>query len=179
MKTNTYIHRWSRIAGIGFTLALGGTAVLGLASHVQAQGEAQVKQPEVKAELKAFRVTRVDGKEKLVSAETARPGEVIEYQVSYSNEGNAPAGDLKANLPVPDGMVYVANSATPNQIQASTDEKNFAPAPLTRVVKAADGTTKVVPVPLSEYRALRWNIGSLKPGAKVLVKSRMLVKSPQ
>ena len=119
--------------------------------------------PEVKSQLTAFRVSRADDKETFVAAQNARPGDVIEYRVSYSNAGRGAALNLRPVLPIPVGTAYVANSAAPAPFEASLDGTTFAAAPLTRKVKKADGTLEVVNVPLAEYRALRWNAGTLAP----------------
>lgn len=123
----------------------------------------------VKAQLSAFKVAS-DGK--LTKADAARPGDLIEYQVRYSNTGDAPATNFKPQLPIPDALIYVAKSAAPLRVWASLDSKAFLPAPLRRAVKNAAGTTSMVPVPLAQYRALRWNLGTIAPGKSVVVKAR-------
>jgi hypothetical protein len=42
-----------------------------------------------------------------------------------------------------------------------------------RMVTLSDGKRESRPVPLSEYRYLRWNLGELKPGAQAVVTARM------
>ena len=130
----------------------------------------------VKAQLQAFKVIlQKDGGEKLASADIANPGDVIEYQATYSNDGNRAATNLNATLPIPAALAYVPNTATPGGFMASTDAKSFAPAPLQRKVKDANGKTVTVMVPFSEYRALRWNVKQLAPGADFKVSARASV----
>jgi hypothetical protein len=50
--------------------------------------------------------------------------------------------------------------------------------PLTRMVKQADGSTRKEPVPLSDYRALRWEIGTLAAGATTAVSLRVRIDAP-
>jgi uncharacterized repeat protein (TIGR01451 family) len=127
----------------------------------------------VSVALQAFKVVTTNAGTKLVKTDAAQPGDTIEYQVTYSNTGATPARDVLATLPVPKGgLAYVADSATPTAAQASLDGATFAPLPLTRTVTRA-GKQVVEPVPVSEYRFLRWKLGDIKPGASTTVSSRM------
>ena len=80
--------------------------------------------------LTANRVTVVDGKEVLGPAEQAHPGDVIEYRAEYKNAGTQPVQQLAATLPIPRGTEYLSKTALPQQLFASLDGRNFAPAPL-------------------------------------------------
>src|SRR6185369_10694463 len=52
--------------------------------------------------LEAHKVVRAaDGTEKLAPAESARPGDVIEYVATYRNTGKQPIRNLEATLPIP------------------------------------------------------------------------------
>jgi len=125
------------------------------------------------ATLRAFKVAADAAGQHLVPIERALPGDIIEYQVTYTNHGAESVHDVLATLPVPQGgMHYVANSAAPAQVLASLDGKNFAPAPLTRTV-VRDGREQVENVPVSEYRFLRWKLAVLPPGRSVSMTSRM------
>lgn len=140
-----------------------------------APGAANVA-PSIKAQLQAFKVLlQTDGDEKLASADVANPGDVIEYQATYSNDGGRAATNLNATLPIPTALSYVPNTASPGGFMASTDAKTFAPAPLQRKVKDANGKTVTVAVPFSEYRALRWNVKTLAPGADFKISARASV----
>ncbi len=113
----------------------------------------------VSSRMDAYRVTQSpDGKEVLQPAKGVKPGEVIEYQITYENTDAAkPVSDLKINAPVPTGTSYVDGSAkteTNSQIRFSADfGKNWQQAPLMR--KRADGTGQEV-VPASQYSNLQW-----------------------
>jgi len=171
MNIRHFLSRDARVFTLGAILLSTGCALL-LAPKTSAwaQGANGAK---VEADLQAFKVAGT----KLVAATSARPGEVIEYQARYTNTGGAPAQRFAPQLPVPASLVYVSSSALPDGVLASTDGKNFAPAPLMRMVKSADGTTKSVAIPLREYRVLRWQLGTLAPGQSVTVKARARVKS--
>ena len=133
----------------------------------------------VDVRLQAFQVVTQDkGGEKLVPATEANPGDTIEYQVTYQNNGKSTAKAVAATLPVPEGaMVYLDGSAAPKAVQASLDGKQFSPLPLTREV-IRNGRRTVEPVPSEQYRFLRWELGDLAPGKAATVTSRMRVGAP-
>lgn len=130
---------------------------------------------DVRVALTSQRVTLVDGKEVLVPADKARPGDVLEYRAVYRNDGRAAVRDLDATLPVPNGLEYLPKTAAPAVVLASTDGRTFAPVPLVRPTRAADGSEVVREVPLSEYRALRWSLGTLAAKQSRTVHARMRV----
>jgi len=123
--------------------------------------------------LKAQKVVRTsDGKEVLQVADRAMPGEVIQYDALYRNQGRTGVRNLQPTLPIPAGLEYLPDSANPAPSKASVDGKNFAPIPLMRQVALPDGKTKEEPIPTSEYRALRWDLGELDAGKNTLVSAR-------
>jgi uncharacterized repeat protein (TIGR01451 family) len=131
----------------------------------------------VDVRLQAYQVVAAskDSAEKLVPATVANPGDTIEYQVTYQNNGQLPAKAVAATLPVPEGaMAYLDGSAAPKAVQASLDGKQFSPIPLTREVTRA-GKRVIETVPPAEYRFLRWELGDLAPGKAATVTSRMRV----
>lgn len=130
---------------------------------------------DVHVALTAQRVTLADGKEVFAAADKARPGDVIEYRAVYKNDGRTAVRDLYATLPVPNGLEYLPRTAAPAVVLASTDGKSFAPIPLVRKTRTADGREVVREVPLSEYRALRWAIGTLAAKDSRTVRARMRV----
>ncbi|WP_312520205.1 hypothetical protein [Massilia sp.] len=137
---------------------------------------ADAAQP-VDVRLQAYQVVAAtkDAAEKLVPATVANPGDTIEYQVTYQNNGKLPAKAVAATLPVPEGaMAYLDGSAAPKAVQASLDGKQFSPIPLTREVTRA-GKRVIETVPPAEYRFLRWELGDLAPGKAATVTSRMRV----
>ncbi len=119
---------------------------------------------DVQVVLTGQRVVVQDGKESLAAADKARPGDVVQYQAVYRNAGDAAAKNVAATVPIPSGMALVADSAKPAAPEASLDGKNFSPTPLLREVKNGAGVMEKQPVPLAEYRALRWALPELAPG---------------
>lgn len=139
---------------------------------------AQAKPDQVKVVLKAFKVARTADKESLVSADTAKPGDVIEYQAVFSNlDKAAPAKDVKGVVPVPSGLEYLPGTVQPKDAEATVDGSTYAPVPLKRQVKTADGKTVEQLVPYSEYKFLRWNLGEISAGTSKTVSARMKVKN--
>jgi uncharacterized repeat protein (TIGR01451 family) len=145
------------------------------AGFILSQAALAQKASSVSSQLLAQRVDVVAGKPVLSPASEIKPGDVLQYSATYKNTAATPAAKLLATLPVPPGTTLVQASAEPTQAMASTDGNTFAPMPLTRTVKQADGSTRKEPVPLIEYRALRWDIGALPAGASTVVSLRVRI----
>ena len=142
-------------------------------------GQAALAQsPAVTSSLTAQKVEMLEGKAVLKPASKGKPGDVIEYSGTYRNVSTAGVNKLLAIVPVPRGTTFVADSAQPAQAQASTDGTQFAPMPLMRTVKQPDGKERKEAVPLAEYRALRWEIGSLAAGSSAVVSLRVRIDAP-
>ncbi|WP_227429638.1 hypothetical protein [Psychrobacter sp. I-STPA6b] len=110
--------------------------------------------------LQQFKVVKAnDGKISYVPVTTADAGTVIQYKATYSNVTNTPINDITITVPVPVGMSFTGE-AYPASAQATTDGTNYADMPLMRRVNG-----KLVKVPYSEYKSLRWNI-KLLPAKK-------------
>ena len=114
----------------------------------------------LKMDLTANQVTKnAEGKISYLPVRNAPAGTVIQYKATYSNIINKDIQDLAVVLPIPANMAFTGE-ANPASAQASIDGKNYADMPLMRKV---DG--KMVKIPFSEYRTLRWNI-KLLPAQK-------------
>ncbi len=155
MKTRT-----NNLIAFLFVVALSATAV------------AQAKAGMVKVDLKTSKVVQVNGKEELQDANSAKPGEVLEYVATYHNTGNAAVKNVKGDIPVPAGTEYVPDARLKAPDLAAGADKNFAPLPLKRKVMR-NGVEVEELLPYSEYRILRWNIGQMAPGATVVLKARV------
>lgn len=147
-------------------------ASLGLGQAALAQS------PAVTSSLTAQKVEMVAGKTVLQPAAKGGPGDVIEYSGTYRNVSTAGVSTLQATVPVPPGTTFIADSALPAQAQASTDSIRFAPMPLMRTVKQPDGKERMEAVPLADYRAVRWEIGSLAAGGSTVVSLRVRIDAP-
>ena len=141
-------------------------------SPVNAQGSPP--QGDLTSVLTQSRVTvGADGKEVLVPAAKAAPGDVIEYRATYTNRGKGAVTGVEASLPVPPGMAYVAASARPDGALATLGDGKYEPIPLKRRVKLPDGRFEDREVPDTEYKALRWKLGELAAGKSASVSARM------
>jgi len=133
---------------------------------------------QVESELSAFRVIAgQNGKEELIPADRATPGEVIAYVLICTNKGTTPVDNLQPTLPIPLDTEYMPGTARPSVILASLDGKVFALAPLKRTVKGADGKIREEAIPYREYRFIRWRLGRLDPGKGATVKARVRITS--
>ena len=162
-------------AAMALPLALGGPP-----AHAQqptpASAAESAREP-VEATLRQFIVVKgADGKEEFKSADTVKPGDVIEYRVRYANRSGKAVNNFTATLPLPEPLEYIAKSATPgtNLVRAATADHKYAAEPLMR---AAPGN-KTEPVPYAEYRSLRWNLGQLPADAVTEVAARARVALP-
>ncbi len=138
---------------------------------------AAVADGDITAQLDAQRVTVVDGKETFSPATQAKPGELVEYRATYTNAGGQTARQVLATLPVPAGMEFVDHTAVPAKVEASLDGRTYAPVPLKRPVRLANGREVVRLVPAAEYRWLRWPLAAMEPGSVRTVSARMRVRS--
>jgi uncharacterized repeat protein (TIGR01451 family) len=133
--------------------------------------------------LTQFRVTKVtvDGKtvERFQAADTAAPGDVIEYRLVLENSSKDTVNGAAATLPIPAPTFYLdktAVSPATTTLLASVDGKNFKLPPLKRNVMR-DGKTVEEVIPANEYRAVRWRLqGKLDAGAKFEFKARVQVR---
>lgn len=163
-------HRFAKLTGLllGFSLILGGSswAASPTVQSASAKNDLAISLTAKKVVLQA------DGKEKLVAADRAFPGEVIQYDALYVNQSAKPLTGVAPTLPIPNGMVFVPESASPAPSEASLDGKKFEPLPILRKVRMPSGEEKQVEVPATEYRALRWKAGDLAAGAKTAITAR-------
>ena len=133
--------------------------------------------PVVTSSLVAKRVETIAGKAVLKPAEAGKPGDVIEYTGTYHNAGGKAVEKMVATIPVPTGTTFIAGSADPARAQASTDGARYEPIPLMRSVRQPDGTVRKEPVPLREYRFVRWEVGTLAAAADAVVRLRVQIDS--
>jgi uncharacterized repeat protein (TIGR01451 family) len=135
---------------------------------------AQQQNP-VQSKLEARKVVVAgDGKETFASADTAKPGDVIEYVATYRNSGKQPVKNLVATLPIPENTEFIAGSARPAGAKAGVSVAAFADIPLKRS-SVRNGVAIEEPVPLREYRYLRWSASELGAEKAVTFAARVKV----
>jgi len=145
-------------------------SALVLASPAQADNVLSVDLKAYKLVTKAKVITKVPAAE-------IKPNDIIEYRATYKNVSTRAINGVIGVVPIPEGLTLQARSAIPADAEASLDGRQFSRIPLRRSETQADGSSRIVEVPLSEYRAVRWGIGSLPAGASKDVSIRAVVNS--
>jgi uncharacterized repeat protein (TIGR01451 family) len=159
-----------------FSVGLALFWLFGSIFNANAQPAAPAPKPEIESILTAKKVElSEDKKERLTEARTAKPGDVIEYQVTYANKGKTAVRDLAATLPIPADTELLRNTNKPATAKASTGDGRFLSIPLKRKVKLPSGKEEEIEIPFSEYRALQWSLGELAAGKSVVVSARVRV----
>lgn len=144
--------------------------VLFLSIQVNAQNS------DLKSELRAFKVEVKDGKELLTNADKVAPGDIIEYQLRYTNKTGDVIKSLKPVLPIPFGTELLENTALPIVTDASiTDENSFKAYPIMKEVTLPNGSKTKIKTPASAYRYVRWNTATLENDATSEYKVRVKV----
>ena len=115
-------------------------------------------------------IKNAEGKISYVPVRTAPKGTVIQYKANYLNTINKDIQDLAVVLPIPANMTFTGE-ASPASAQASIDGKNYMDMPLMRKVNG-----KMVKIPYSEYRTLRWNIKLLPANKSAAVSLNTIVE---
>ena len=123
------------------------------------------------------KVVQENGREVTQSAAIAKPGDILEEVATYTNVSKAPLKSVEATLPIPASTELVMASIKPATAKASIDGKNFSKIPLTRKVRQANGVELEQPVPLGEYRYLRWYPGELAPDKSMSFSARFKVEN--
>lgn len=149
-----------------------GSLVVAGDSHAQAGVKAANP---VQIQLQRKKVSFAEGKEVLAVADTAKPGDIVEETATYANTSKK-TFRVDATLPVPSFTEFVASSARPASIKASTDGKVFSELPLKRQTKQANGVTVEQLVPLADYKFLRWSAVELGPEKSFAVSARFRIK---
>ena len=133
---------------------------------------------DVSSELTVFKITlNESGEEVATEVDEVRPGDLIEYRLTYTNNTNESITNLVPTLPVPADMYYVAETASPEIKRAAylSNGDNFQEPPLTREETLSSGLKTIKEVLPQEYRRLQWTIDSIEGGDSVLLVARVKV----
>lgn len=146
------------------------------------QGIAQEVSEEVSSELKVYKITANDGGEEVAEeVESITPGDTLEYRVTYTNNlGNA-ISNLQPMLPIPEGIRYLEDTASPEVSMASLsfEGKNFQVLPIIREETTSSGLIVKREVPASQYRRLQWNVSTLEASESITMSARVQVSQRQ
>jgi uncharacterized repeat protein (TIGR01451 family) len=132
--------------------------------------------------LEAYRVVVNDeGVEKFLPADNARPKDVIEYRLTYSNAGDEPIQQILITDPVPIGTKLL-NPAAPQpktaRVEFSVDGgKNYQQWPI--MVKKTDGNgeEKLVEATPDMVTHIRWTLTeAIRPKGNVTLTYRTVIK---
>jgi uncharacterized repeat protein (TIGR01451 family) len=110
---------------------------------------------------------------------TVQPGDVLRYTVIGENTSDRPVNNLTLNQPIPQGMIYVLNSATADsqtnsKITYSIDGgRSFVENPTVKVT-LPNGNVEIQPAPASAYTHIRVHLPVVN--AKTTVKAHYQVQ---
>lgn len=147
---------------------------LGLSVHANAQSG------EVSSVLKAYKITfDADSNEVATEVTEVKPGDTIEYRLTYQNGTGGDISQLQPVLPIPLEMFYLESSASPELSGASvsTQANDFRQPPLTRQVTLPDGSQVNRVISAQEYRRIQWLVPALAAGESVTLTARVEVRS--
>lgn len=109
------------------------------------------------------------------------PGDVVQYQLRFTNQGQGDVRGVVFTNPVPEGLRYVDGSAGADRqdvaVEYSTDSgKTYTATPLVTEVVAGRQVQK--PATPEQYTHVRWTVrGSIAPGASVTAEFRAAMPS--
>jgi uncharacterized repeat protein (TIGR01451 family) len=153
-------------------LALGLAATAGMA-HASAT---------LTGTLEAYRVVvNDDGVEKFLPADNARPKDVIEYRLTYSNAGDEPIQQVLITDPVPVGTRLLDPTAPhPNaaRVEFSIDGgKNFQAWPIMIKKTTETGEERLVEATPDMVTHIRWTLTrAIQPEGDVTLTYRTVIK---
>ena len=156
---------------------LGRSIISGLVLFATLSASAHASEPVTNTLTVQRVVQQPDGQERTEPAAAARPGNILEYAAEFHNAGPSVARGLEATLPIPVGTALIQGSVRPPDARASLDGTTFAAMPLTRKVRRPDGSVVEEPVPIAEYRFLRWPPTDLAAKASLVVRARVTVST--
>lgn len=123
--------------------------------------------------------TSAGKKTRMVAAQSASPGDVLEYELTYSNQGDEPAINAVLEDPIPRGTTFVANSASGDNAEvtfSSDDGKTFATAvKLTYEIRLPNGSVERRVATPAEYTNIRWTVKQVPAGGSGKVAFRVRV----
>lgn len=177
--TQSLVGRASRLPSLAARVGASMIAVASMAAPAAAQPVAAPSAPAVEKTvavgLTQFKVVKAaDGKEQLLDASSVKPGDILEYRATYTNNTGKAVSGLVADLPIPEGLEYLPRSAKPGAalVKAATKDGAYGAEPLMRKAQ----NNKAEPVPYSDYRALRWTLGQLPADGVTAVSARAKVE---
>jgi len=115
----------------------------------------------VSGEIQAYLVT-VDenGSEKVTKTDRVEPGQVMEFELVFTNHGDTSVSGIQVVDPIPENTIFIGeshNSDVQANFQVSIDGGEFFESePVIRIETQADGSQKEVVIPAEQYTHVRW-----------------------
>lgn len=138
--------------------------------------------PTLVSDMQAYLVkTNAQGKEYRQPARQTEPGQVLEYNLTYTNETKKPLSGLVVSGPIPANTQYVGRSAkagVASELLVSIDGgATFEREPVRRQQKMPNGQVKTIIIPAEKYTNLRWKVKQpIAPLGRQLYTYRVSVK---
>ncbi len=132
--------------------------------------------------IEAFRViVTEDGQENFLPAAEARPKDVIEYRLTYKNNGADPVRSIFVTDPIPSGTEYIEASASRperGRVEFSIDSgKTYHEWPIEIIEKTKDGRENVTRATPEMVTHIRWTLtDTFTPEHEITVSYRTLIK---
>lgn len=139
---------------------------------------AQVAEPQALT-ITAHNVTAEADERPEITSGVSRPGDVIEYRLTFTNLTGGVISDVVLNDPIPDGLVFVPGSVRISRedllVEYSIDDgASWSENPVVQV--ETTGINPTQPAPAEAYTHVRWTVtGDVNPGAQVMARFRARV----
>ena len=127
--------------------------------------------------------TNLNARSRGTESQAVLPGDVLQYQLRFTNQGQGDVRGVVFTNPVPAGLRYVDGSAGADRqdvaVEYSTDGgKTFAATPMVTEVVAGRRVQK--PASPEQYTHVRWTVrGAIAPGASVTAEFRAALPVPK
>ena len=111
------------------------------------------------------------------------PGDVVRFTLRFTNTTEQPVRDVVFSNPVPEGMRFVAGSATAGASNATITFSidggaSYSPQPMVEVTDES-GERRRVPAPPETYTHVRWTVTDwVQPGQGATAEFRAMLPAP-
>lgn len=115
----------------------------------------------VSGEIQTYVVTVDDsGNEKITKTDQVEPGQVMEFELVFTNNGDTSVSGIQVVDPIPENTLFIGESHS-SDVQANFEVsidggQTFESEPVVRIETQADGSQKEVVIPPSQYTHVRW-----------------------
>lgn len=124
-----------------------------------------MKKEPLQGKMEIYRIAKVDGQYKRYFVTKAKPGDILEYVITYTNVSQQPLQDIQIVGPIPSESYIVPNTIKMpdrNTMLVSIDGgKTYQKPPIKRKVRQGN---KIVEVPVSdkEWTHLKYTVPELR-----------------